>query len=487
MSVVIGYVHPSEVNAVFSRCLINMLMEDRKGDMIIGGVIDVSSGPRIASARNQVVRRFMSMGVRDESSGEWITPEWLLMLDADMTFDVDLARRLLDFADAKERPILGGLCFGGGKSGVVFPTLYLTNKPEPNRQVVETVWNYPKDALCQVDATGAACLLIHRSVFEKMATKYAEPYPWFAESAHGQMEFGEDWTFCVRAAMCDFPVFVHTGIKVGHMKEMLIDEQMFEQYRDEAQRVGQAGVTTKYQARVLGKEFAPEIGELFAVIPMRDKADLTIKAARSVMRQRGAKIPTKIVIIDDRSSAAEMAKIRSALKDAKIITARDPQNISSHWNQGIEYATAEATGQFEIMFLNNDAQVSDVEAMQLALRSDDSLAAICPNYDSRTGLGVQYVTGTYGSRGMSGFAFMVKGELLGNGPLHYFDESMRWWYSDDDFALRCATNGLKVGIYIEANCTHQISSTASEYDFSEQIKADKERFVAKWHLSETVH
>jgi hypothetical protein len=37
----------------------------------------------------------------------------------------------------------------------------------------------------------------------------------------------EDITFCLRAGACGFPVYVHTGIEIGHMKEQMLTAELY--------------------------------------------------------------------------------------------------------------------------------------------------------------------------------------------------------------------------------------------------------------------
>lgn len=207
-----------------------------------GGRILMSSGPRIAEARSQIVDMFFQDPQIAEAS-------WLLMIDSDMTFERNLVEELLRFADAKERPIVGGLCFAGGRDHDPYPTIYketlTTGEDGKEFPAIEPIRDYPPDTLCKVGATGAACLMVHRQVFVAMSHPYPEgfgtqpdgrknPYPWFAENhvAPNGEPMGEDIVFCRRAAQLGIPIHVHTGIKLGHVKHFILDENWFLAGRD---------------------------------------------------------------------------------------------------------------------------------------------------------------------------------------------------------------------------------------------------------------
>jgi GT2 family glycosyltransferase len=136
-----------------------------------------------------------------------------------MTFEPDALDRLLKTAHPVNRPIVGGLCFGVSHDGKPWPTLYrITGDGEVLR-----FEEAPESGVVDVDATGAACLLVHRSVFEKIATEYPAPLTWFAETvAFGQL-WSEDITFCVRARAAGFQTVVDCDVRLGHIKPVSID------------------------------------------------------------------------------------------------------------------------------------------------------------------------------------------------------------------------------------------------------------------------
>lgn len=220
----VGYLSNGDEKTHFSNSLYVMGKQDER----ITRIHVIVSGPRIATARNDLCREFLKTD-----------NQWFLMLDSDMIFEPDLLDKLLLSANDRIRPVVGGLCFGGGRVGVPFPTLYTLTDPKKNGgKVTKVISNYPKDALCRVDATGAACLLIHRDVllnmekeFSSMPDGYANPHPWFAETVHMGQEYGEDWTFCMRLRKMKIPIYVNTGIKLGHVKTQIYDEEFYENWR----------------------------------------------------------------------------------------------------------------------------------------------------------------------------------------------------------------------------------------------------------------
>lgn len=233
-TVIVSFLHRADsTSPLFHRSLRALLVRDayaHPGRIV--GEIDRECSANISSGRCGIVREFLERGA-----------DWLLMLDDDMTFAPELLDQLLAVADPDERPIVGGLCFGvrpmvdadghdlfnarmaGPKEA--FPTLYGL---ADDGQLVHYL-TYPRDALVRVASTGAACLLIHRSVLADERWDDGHPFPWFRESVFHGKHCSEDHYFCLKAGSLGFPVHVHTGIKLGHVKVDVIDEDWYDAHR----------------------------------------------------------------------------------------------------------------------------------------------------------------------------------------------------------------------------------------------------------------
>lgn len=209
---VIGYVHPGTVRAEFCASLLAVCLE---GKTPVTQVLAVGSGPNISHARNMVCRQFL----------EQDATAWLLMCDTDMWFRADTVDRLLAAADPVDRPVMGALCFSQNTedpAGEPYPTMY-----EPVERGGDLVFarykQWPQDAVVPVAATGAACLLIHRGVLERVEKSAGDAAaPWFRESHTRTALIGEDLTFCLRCQTAGIPVHVHTGVRAGHMKTTML-------------------------------------------------------------------------------------------------------------------------------------------------------------------------------------------------------------------------------------------------------------------------
>jgi hypothetical protein len=226
-SVCIGFCHPDVwLGApLFYSCLRDTFRADNHGARRIQDREIEVVGSQIDVLRNDIVEAFLAHPDR---------PHWLLMIDADMTWTPQDVTRLLEAADEKERPIMGGLCFAERRAsgGKLWPTLMVFEPGPDGRGVagVKDMTDWPRGEVCKVDTTGAAFLLVHRSVYERMRER-AGPYhpaPWFAITYLPMARLGEDTTFCLRCRGLGVPIYVHTGVSIGHVKQRVLTEAMFD-------------------------------------------------------------------------------------------------------------------------------------------------------------------------------------------------------------------------------------------------------------------
>ena len=244
--VVISWVDPGNVSGRFMDTILRWLYDDehavdegRDTTYRIAGHIRLETGPRLAPARNTIVRQFLA-------NPNFSDIEWLLMIDSDMTFPLNFIEILMsdvrNEAGQITRPLVGGLYFGGGH-GVIFPVMYEMCDPKVNNgNPVRNITNFRSGDVVAVDACGTGAMLMHRGLLEYMATLHEEPTPWFAESVYKPegaeiaQEFGEDFTWCMRVRRQEIPIYVNTGAVAGHVKGIEMNEEMW--------RTGQCGLVS---------------------------------------------------------------------------------------------------------------------------------------------------------------------------------------------------------------------------------------------------
>lgn len=155
--------------------------------------------------------------------------EWLLMIDDDMSFGSDAIGQLVSSfhrlkEDIKEPLMVGGLCVRRYPpyQPTLFTAIDIENGP----------FNYVEDwdtaDVVEIDATGAAFLLIETAVFGAIMggpfPSYEErlklpPWPFFEWV--GTM--GEDMRFCLKAKKAGCRIFVDTRINIGHVGKKVFD------------------------------------------------------------------------------------------------------------------------------------------------------------------------------------------------------------------------------------------------------------------------
>jgi GT2 family glycosyltransferase/predicted O-methyltransferase YrrM len=225
-AVTVAYVHSDECAYSWHHSMVEMIGFDmaREGRIIRGGYIAMRCGATgLVEARNDTVKEFLAS--RDA--------DWLLWLDTDMGFPADTCERLLAAADPVERPIVGALCFSqresepdgmGGWHCRAVPTIFDWMKLANGQQGFAVRWDYPRDTVTRCEGTGSACVLVHRSVFERVAEKYGRKWYDMAPNPTTGQLIGEDLSFCARAGALGVPVHVHTGVQASHMKRVWLGE-----------------------------------------------------------------------------------------------------------------------------------------------------------------------------------------------------------------------------------------------------------------------
>jgi hypothetical protein len=230
-AVAVAWIHGNDVAYSWCFSLLQLFAADLGGSQRIvrGGIIPISvEGGQLTLARNQAVQHLLESDV-----------PWLLWLDTDMGFQPDLLERLLAAADPIQRPIVGALCFSqrklgpdgmGGYHTAASPTIFdwapVSSDSGDALEGFDIRWGYPSDALVRCSGTGSAAVLIHRSVFERIAERYGPEWYHRVVASNGPM--GEDLSFCMRATSLGIPVHVHTGVRTTHAKRIWLAEHDYQ-------------------------------------------------------------------------------------------------------------------------------------------------------------------------------------------------------------------------------------------------------------------
>ncbi len=221
----LAYPHGKTVAHSWHESLARLRRWDRDHDQRLAeDVINVRTHPiRLVQSRNLTAKMFL-----DSTEHEWL---WLV--DTDMGFEPDCLDRLLQAADPGTAPVVGALCFApyetaydgmGGMRVRITPTMYMIGHDLDGNVTYCFYGPYPEDTVVQVAGTGAACLLVHRTVLEKVRAEHGDV--WFDQLRDSKGDVvGEDLSFCLRVGSVGIPVFVHTGVKTSHLKDLYVLEE----------------------------------------------------------------------------------------------------------------------------------------------------------------------------------------------------------------------------------------------------------------------
>lgn len=159
-----------------------------------------------------------------------------------------------------------------------------------------------------------------------------------------------------------------------------------------------------------------------------------------------------------------------------IRNTEDPPNLSALWNEGLKYVADWEDGEYVVAVLNDDLRVPAgfVQALAKAILDHDAAGA----YPDQHGWGQTYIHQFAGPislfRRMTGYAFALRGSKG-----IFADETLRWWYGDDDIDWRCRINGGNVlvgGLKVE----HLTPNETTTGVLAEQAGRDRQTFIEKW-------
>lgn len=212
----IGACDPGQVNAAWAY---NMIQLVQVRDDRLGPFVRIKGSGLLSKLRNRVVAGFLDNTKSD----------WLLMIDTDEQLSVQTFDKLIQAAHDKERPVVSGLVFAAFDA---HKNLY--PKPVPaifaeSEAGFLPLYKYDKDSIFEIEACGTGCLLIHRSVLEKMR-EVADPnqgdnWCWFWDGPINGEWISEDLLFSRRIRQLGFPIYVHTGAILPHQKSYWLSEE----------------------------------------------------------------------------------------------------------------------------------------------------------------------------------------------------------------------------------------------------------------------
>lgn len=213
---------------------------------------------------------------------------------------------------------------------------------------------------------------------------------------------------------------------------------------------------------------------LWAVIPSRDRSVLLGNLTTQLKADK-----IKTVIVDTGYDPPLSESPYWKKQSFHIIRDDDPlhPNISRWWNLGLDFvAEREGDNEYAVAVLNDDLVIPHKFVQQLAdaLTRHNAAAA----YPDQHGFFRDYVHRTVGPismyRRMTGYAFALRGSAKIRA-----DETIKWWYGDDDIDWTARKNGGSVlvgGLSVQ----HLLPNTTTVGKLAEQTGLDRVTFMKKW-------
>ena len=141
--------------------------------------------------------------------------EWLFMLDTDHTFSPDILARMLRIMNQYDCEVLSGLY-----QYKVYPYTPVAHLWSEEAQAFLLIAKYPDTEVFPVDGGGAGCLLVRRTVFERIWLElHEQPFECLPmKNDPMNKNFGEDMSFFLRCKKLGIPVMYAPGIRANHLR-----------------------------------------------------------------------------------------------------------------------------------------------------------------------------------------------------------------------------------------------------------------------------
>lgn len=175
----------------------------------------------LSKTRNLIVQHFLYSTEED----------WLLLLDSDQFVALPAIDKLLSSADKESVPFISALIFASLSDINVDPSPCIFKENENG--VLRAYMDYPEDSLVEIDAAGAGCVLVHRSVLERVQEVYKDPttgdnWVWFQDGPVSPLSWvAEDMYFSRRVADSGIKLYAHTGAVLPHMKSVWVTQEHY--------------------------------------------------------------------------------------------------------------------------------------------------------------------------------------------------------------------------------------------------------------------
>lgn len=178
-------------------------------------VFTLRSGPALAGSRNMAVNAFLETRCKR-----------IMFIDADQVFEPAIFASMYLTAEEHGLEVLAGIStvVTGPWPSPRTVALNIYERDEGSGYYMPVRQMPPPHKLVQVDAVGAACVMIDREVFHKVSALPTTDNKWFHHRLRPDGDqYGEDISFCDRLRDAGVPIHVHTDLVFPHAKVTLID------------------------------------------------------------------------------------------------------------------------------------------------------------------------------------------------------------------------------------------------------------------------
>lgn len=151
----------------------------------------------------------------------------VLWVDSDMTFTPDVLAYLEQDMD-EGFDVVCGLCFKRKPpfTPVVFKRCDVVTTEDGKLDPVHEVYtDYPDDCVFEIAACGFGCVMMNMKSVRRMVDAFGR---WLFMPASS---FGEDLSFCLRARSAGLRLWCDSRAKVGHVGQMVFDEDYYKRYQ----------------------------------------------------------------------------------------------------------------------------------------------------------------------------------------------------------------------------------------------------------------
>lgn len=219
---------------------------------------------------------------------------------------------------------------------------------------------------------------------------------------------------------------------------------------------------------------------LWAVIPSKNRMKTLVPLVEQLLADN-----VKVVIIDNGYEQEELRQLPASASLYMQWMHEDPPNISKLWNAGLDWvaemnAPLGAENEYFVAVLNDDIIVPPefVQRLAVFMETQDAAAAYPDQHDYFIGQPgcLKHTTAETLSMftRLCGYAFALRGSLNLRA-----DETLKWWYGDDDLFWRANLQGGSVlvgGLKVE----HLSPNSTTVGKLAEQAGLDRQTFIDKW-------